>query len=462
MRIVNYFVPARLYDDGHKRRLGYAGVQLADFQLTGSRFRAGQKGYLLNVHDFARANAILGATVASSKEAQDGIQMVELSFGGPQAPVAWVQAWPEGRAGRDDILKIAREELLPALPYDLVIMHQEGKAPAAVRSGQLSLFLYAPPDLTSRAEVNLPPEIWGFTLPNRSRKAFTPAGTGKKLMGGSSVTLCELIGSAVYVLIDPIQAATAEELALFRLICSDLRLLLEGAEDKLTSQQTARQAERLLLLKKQFVARCCTRLDAALSSAQRDLRAAGDRVRDLTRELTLAVRKEEGLRKHVAALEGNRSEDVTRIELDFQDIVNDKKVRDIQIDGEVVTVLTNTIYCEDPRTHRYHEIGEMQIQINLEGKDHGITIRNLTRRNTSGTGGIHHPHVFEDGRLCFGNSQSRFSSLIAQHQVAQVLWLAIQFLESVNVADAYGKTIDRWPLVPADKVEALRAEGYLT
>lgn len=106
----------------------------------------------------------------------------------------------------------------------------------------------------------------------------------------------------------------------------------------------------------------------------------------------------------------------------------------------VLSVLTDTIYCVDPRTRKEHELGKFELKINMLRPS--LRMYNLTRLMEN----MHAPHVYKDGHACEGNMQSLLPPLFGSGQYSVIAMLAIQFLESVNTADMIGQNIDWWPL----------------
>lgn len=111
-----------------------------------------------------------------------------------------------------------------------------------------------------------------------------------------------------------------------------------------------------------------------------------------------------------------------------------------------IGVMTDVIYCQNPTTKKWHELGAFMITINFKGGE--VRFHNITRRITTPAGrGMHAPHVFGDSHACFGSWNKTVPTVIAQNNIAQIVTMAITFLESVNTADQAGQYIDQWPEV---------------
>lgn len=139
--------------------------------------------------------------------------------------------------------------------------------------------------------------------------------------------------------------------------------------------------------------------------------------------------------------------------LEFDKLAAMEKVFDVEIIGNTLKVFTDTLLCEHPETHRFHELGKFEIRIPMNGKT-DIRMYNLTRKikadhyNDGWTETMHAPHIYPDGKPCLGNMTSAFPELLARYEFSIVAMLAIQFIEAVNEDDdnAMG-VIERWPEV---------------
>ena len=63
------------------------------------------------------------------------------------------------------------------------------------------------------------------------------------------------------------------------------------------------------------------------------------------------------------------------------------------------------------------------------------------------------PHVFLEGHACLGNAQEVLPQLVANLDIDLAAAYAIQFIESVNTADAAGAAIGNWPLAKEQPVQ---------
>jgi hypothetical protein len=122
--------------------------------------------------------------------------------------------------------------------------------------------------------------------------------------------------------------------------------------------------------------------------------------------------------------------------------------------GKKVVFNTEELHCLNPKTKKTHIIGRFRITINMEanGLDDAITWRNLDRR---GSDQHHAPHVNSSGRACLGNMTEMLPEVLASGDIGVIALLAIQFIQSVNIDDPWGRKIASFPVIET----AATAEG---
>jgi hypothetical protein len=115
-----------------------------------------------------------------------------------------------------------------------------------------------------------------------------------------------------------------------------------------------------------------------------------------------------------------------------------------------MAVFTETIIM----THKNlaFEIGEFRIDIDLSGK--GMRFFNLTHPKPDKKCELQHPNVWPDGIPCLGNIKEAIPPLIAQREMATVVVLSLQYLETLNLEDARTRRkFFYWPMVGESEEE---------
>lgn len=108
-----------------------------------------------------------------------------------------------------------------------------------------------------------------------------------------------------------------------------------------------------------------------------------------------------------------------------------------------LVVNTRMLTCEHPNTHVRHMMGKFRIEFSF-GEKWGIKFFNRTL--VARPGDKQAPHVYQDGRPCFGNSEAVFSQYFAEGRIVDVIEYALLLPQSVTPNDAFGKYLYAWPL----------------
>jgi len=134
----------------------------------------------------------------------------------------------------------------------------------------------------------------------------------------------------------------------------------------------------------------------------------------------------------------------------IRDLYSQKHVRGVRIVKDGVHIITDTVYVIDPRTKLNHEVGAFRIEVPTDVNKE-ILMLNTTQQITGyNSRGMHAPHVFPDGKPCLGDLVESLPQIRAAHNYSAIAALCILYLENVNVDDAAGKYVNRWPLVKED------------
>lgn len=191
------------------------------------------------------------------------------------------------------------------------------------------------------------------------------------------------------------------------------------------------------------------RVEAAFNSESREVTAFQEQLTQLIRNINTNRVRLEGLRsRSMSALE--------QLGKEFDKLREVRGVKDIEIADTTVKVFTNMLYCRNPATKKLHEIGEFRIELYGEQNQSAGCVKwfNLTRTVDGGSGKMNAPHVRLDGNACLGNTSTTFPQLISNYEFSAAAMLAIQFIESVNINDQWGRYIVNWPIASEETVSA--------
>ena len=141
---------------------------------------------------------------------------------------------------------------------------------------------------------------------------------------------------------------------------------------------------------------------------------------------------------------------VKSVKHEFELISQHEDVTDFLIQGSNLLIHTVQIDLKDPETDRVHDIGEFLISIDIgNGSKGSVKMINKTRRITQVIReDLHHPHVFDDGRVCLGTLRETLPTLLGKHEYFAVVCNLIELLRSVNAREgSYLNYLRKFPEV---------------
>jgi hypothetical protein len=349
------------------------------------------------------------------------VELLALSKPAPTGSVVSCDGF-EGRP--EDILKpLVASAFQGAIGKDVVVHAGGGTNLAPVKDGKYHIYLFCAPH--GEPSTTAAQQVFGQKV-SGSQKAFAPSGIGLPVADETGCVVAELGEDSMYVLQDIFRfGSRPETAALARVLLQAQSELLEGG--KHVEQRLKSECEREIAW---YIGR-------GYDSASCDPQIKYHR-EQVCRSLRTARLTEIEWYKLAAA----PAEELGR---EYDDLVAIPKVLDVTVKKDELVVKTDTIFCLNPKTGLRHEIGQFEIRLDI--KRCAVTWHNLTRQ-VPGHGGkyFNAPHVSGKGYACLGNTQDLFPMLLRKRQFASAIELAITFVESVNLDDAWGKYITNWPL----------------
>jgi hypothetical protein len=328
----------------------------------------------------------------------------------------------EGRR-RDVVKSLLKEILAPAVRADVFVKQCSGTNQEPLEDGMFHVFFCSAP--LGKPRIQTPERLWGYRL-LKPETAFLPSGRGFPICDETGFQIAELVGKNLYLYADLVHYGNSKGAALFAKLLMEVRRELVAANGNerypLDDARLADEVWRQVCAAGQTDNVTARKVEAELTSALKGTRAA---------ELELF------------RLEATPAEGIGR---EFDELCKINKVRDITVTESYVTVLTDVLYCRDPRDGVVHEIGAFKISIPTNSGN-AIVWANQTR-TVSGPDGkkMNAPHVDPKGNACLGNTKDTFPDLIRKREFASAVELAIAFVEAVNTSDAWGKYIVNWPV----------------
>lgn len=428
----NFFFPGLAPE--HKAKLQEAAVSFCDFNIDGN------DGVVIEDRYIEKTKEVLGLEILSeAATAFDGIfkgsfRIREREPEGPMVDISDFRHYD-----KKEMAKIA-EKLCPLVPGGQIkILDQEGQS--APKDGWFSLFNW--PDANNCLEHAVIQELFG--VPAKDTTLYFFQKTGRKIVDPISGRVVAIMNNQSLILWYYLRDDT-KSLEIFSRLVDELVFQLTASAEEIMARDARLLEEKHVQARVAYIKECGNRFEKTLAATKKSIENCSRRVEQLTAELVKAQRELNGSRRKLEQLESCRGGEMDKYGQEFDKLLTIPKVRSVEAGSGVVKVFTDTLFCVDPRSGKRHEIGAFRIEINTAGSNGGVRWFNVTRLVDGHGPGMQAPHVFHEGNACFGNTAESFAQLIADYEFAAVAMLAINFVESVNVDDAAGSKIDRWPL----------------
>lgn len=343
-------------------------------------------------------------------------------------------------AMRMGFVELTKTILIPVVQNN-VFVHYPGFSLTPFTDNTFSIHIWSA--LRGNADVTVPYTIFGIP-----RKSITPAfpysGEGISIDDPETgFSVAELHGNNLYVHVSILDESDKTAREMYKILLNVVVLYITSRQDQI-SELISSNAKRLRDAARQsYVETSTGRLSINIEQTKRKIEEVHKEITDLQQKLLKAIRITLGAERKLSQLESCATEDLESYAKEFDKLITLPKVRDIHIEDGTISVYTDVLYCTNPKTGFIHEIGAFRIDINPTRKYSPVTWHNLTR---TGYSGHQAPHVGYDGVPCLGNITNTITELVARLEFVATAMLAIQFVESVNVDDPWGRHIDSWPV----------------
>ena len=436
--------------DAQVRQLEQEGVYLQPLEVRGGR------RYVIAEGETQRALTLLNAVIANRQQSEyEGIERVSLRSNGdgrdPQRAANLGAVRIEGpqvdldRAGFDRLCDVIEAMFAPALGRKVVLHPVGGRRSAPVEDADIHIHLFASPSGERRFT---PPEtMWQHAVASRA-KSYRPSGGGTPIVvPDSDWAAGELVGDGNLYVHHDVLGGTEQDAQILECILKEVLRLLPGVQAPGADVQQARAGAQTARDKARqaYIKACTVRLGDTVRELEQNLGGLRSSVEQLRTQLVQSQRAVNDAQGRLDGIKAGNADALERFGKEFDTLLGHPKVKDVRVEDGVVKVFTTTLNCSDPRTNKLHEIGEFRIELRT-GRTGEVRWFNLTRQVSGGRTGMQAPHIPHEGNACLGNTAESFAQLIADYEFANAAFLAIEFVESVNVKDAWGEHINRWPL----------------
>lgn len=341
-------------------------------------------------------------------------------------------------------VEITRRMLTPATKKNIVLSVPHGRTRDIPTDNSIfHVFIWSSTD--TGGSMAIPSRLFGLLVDCRDTpegRSFNFVAQGIPIFDTDGHECAAVTDNALYIYHDICERGSERELKIYTEILKRCAAILRGDIQSIDE-----------LTKKVYVGYCGERISKELKQLEREVKDMGSQCDKVRKQYIENMRQLDITNRRIVQLSDMDKSDVAVFDKEFDHLTSMDKVRSVTIRGsKTLTVLTEVLYCKHPKSKKYHEIGAMNISINMEGGE--MRIYNCTRRVDAYERGMHAPHVFPRGTLCEGNLSKTIPQLLARYEFTTLVMLAIQFIESVNLDDSAGRHISKWPLKSPNPLEA--------
>jgi hypothetical protein len=123
------------------------------------------------------------------------------------------------------------------------------------------------------------------------------------------------------------------------------------------------------------------------------------------------------------------------------------KVVDVKVTNNGFAVITDTLYATAPDTNKRYEIGSFLIHIRPGGDSAGVFFINRTRRVDGARPAMNAPYVYANGTTVTDDVTEVLMELLGRGEIAAIVDLAIQYIETVQPEHPLTADLNKWPEV---------------
>ncbi len=407
-------------------------VGLIEFDNAGS--------YLIDKEQLKLALTVLDCRVDSKQPSgYEEIEMITLR----QKGVWMISGIGDMFSGQQkaNLEAIISEEVVEKLQCDVQVNSMGGQVVDLVSDNRFHIYLWS--CRRSTTTTHTPSRIWGHKT-GVETWAFIPTGDGY-VIEDDGFALAEVIDDEhIYIHFDLLHKAGKAKLAIFRRILNEcVAFVTSPNEAKLEYFARMKNSEREVS-RRNYIAAVSERFASQAAGAREFVSSIGREVPGKIHRYAQSTRK-----NFLASEELSRE----RLEAEFEAITEIEKVREVRVSSGRVMVHTEMLTARDPATGALHHIGEFLIVVHLDGSHEVVQWYNRTQRVDGVRNAMNAPRVYSSGSACATDLKEIFPSLVACFEIAPVIQMAIEFIETASANNELDQKIDHWPTEPANYEE---------
>lgn len=456
---MEYLWPEASLDDEKKARLKRAGIVFAAHSDTTWFRRVSSHGYLFAEKAHTAALKLLGASSHPTSKSERNPKSVEIVFDRPIQYGVYVELWCHDVLDSQAFREIAQRLLIPALKCDIVLRDTKGEAEPGDAGDEFVLHLWSSPNPEAVPCRTTPNALWEIPVLEPGLM-FKPSEKGTTIFDSADVPIGEFVATHGYLFVELTEASDACSLKLFECFCQALlNSMCEGGLNPIAIRDSVYQDRR-----EAYAHVCQGEISHELEISSDRLEVVDRELRSTRAQLMRLLQEERCLREKIPLLAEHRDGALSRFRTEYDTLCANPKIVTAFVSDDILIVQTRVLFWRHPMTLDYYEIGAMRIELSLHPDSECILrIFNLTRQVKGAKEDMHHPHISNSGEPCWGkgNAEQTFITLLGRTELSAAVSLAIQFIETVNYHESWGKYFAAWPKVPKAEISDLRDLGLI-
>ncbi len=175
-----------------------------------------------------------------------------------------------------------------------------------------------------------------------------------------------------------------------------------------------------------------------IAELEAEIRRLTDYAADFAKEAIKKSRQAGEQQRMLNALRDNPEDVTAKRQRELANVLAMPDVIGMVVDeNETIHVYTGLIYIT--YEGRRYRVGSFDIRVNFPIAS--LTIVNMTGKRD----GRHHPHVFEDGRVCLGQIQEYVTMMLQHERFEELITIMVQFLKQFKYEDRR-YSVTEWPV----------------
>ncbi len=215
-----------------------------------------------------------------------------------------------------------------------------------------------------------------------------------------------------------------------------------AARDERIKQKPAELTPAQIAYRAKYAAACADRVKAIIDGTLDQIAEMRKEIEQLQQQLVACLRARMVKQRQAAS---KRVCDREQLGREIKSLLKTAKVTSVVVTGGTVSVWTEELFCQCPRSRQTHEIGKFRIDINLDGRADGVRWYNLSRQLDATNQLQQAPRVLKSGRGCLSDFREAFPDLIAELKLSVLVQLAIEFIEQMDDDEPTSAFINIWP-----------------